>query len=40
MSIKLLLDQNLRVETVQFLRRLGLDAVSTRELGMELATDR
>lgn len=39
MSVKLLLDQNLRIETLQFLRDLALDVVSTRELGMGRATD-
>ncbi len=39
MSIKLLLDQNLRTETLHFLRSLGLDVTSTRELGMSAATD-
>ncbi|MBM3211545.1 hypothetical protein FJZ33_04940 [Candidatus Poribacteria bacterium] len=39
MNIKLLLDQNLRIETLQFLRDMGLDVISTRELGMDNATD-
>lgn len=39
MSLKLFLDQNLRVETVEFLRQLGLDVISTRELGLSRATD-
>ena len=39
MSIKLLLDQNLRVETLEFLRSLNLDVTSTRELDLKKATD-
>ena len=39
MRLKLLLDQNVRADTLPFLRGLGLDATSTRELGMERATD-
>lgn len=39
MALKLLLDQNLRVETLPFLRGLGLDVVSTRELGMATTVD-
>jgi predicted nuclease of predicted toxin-antitoxin system len=39
MSVKLLLDQNMRSDTLEFLRSLGLDATSTRELGMHTATD-
>lgn len=42
MSLRLLLDQNLRVETSDFLRQLELelDVVSTRELRMSRASDR
>lgn len=39
MSIKLILDQNLRAETLPFLRGMGLDVTSTRELGMETTSD-
>jgi predicted nuclease of predicted toxin-antitoxin system len=38
-SAKLLLDQSLRAETLEFLRGLGLDVTSTRELAMGQATD-
>jgi predicted nuclease of predicted toxin-antitoxin system len=34
-----LLDQNLRQTTVDFLRSLGFDAVSTRDLGLQHASD-
>ncbi len=38
-SIRFLLDQNLRVQTKEFLRKLGYDAVDKRNLGLEQATD-
>jgi predicted nuclease of predicted toxin-antitoxin system len=34
-----LLDQNLRQTTTEYLRGLGFDAVSTRDLGLEYASD-
>jgi predicted nuclease of predicted toxin-antitoxin system len=34
-----LLDQNLRQTTTEYLRGLGYDAVSTRDLGLEYASD-
>jgi len=39
MSVKFLLDQNIRADTLEFLRTLGLDVTSTRELGLEQAAD-
>jgi len=38
--MRLLLDQNLRVQTKAFLRQLGHDVVNTRDLGLARATDR
>jgi predicted nuclease of predicted toxin-antitoxin system len=38
-KLRLFLDQNLRVETKDFLAGLGLDVISTRDLGMERAPD-
>jgi predicted nuclease of predicted toxin-antitoxin system len=38
-KLRLLLDQNLRVETKGFLVGLGVDAISTRDLGLERASD-
>lgn len=38
--MRLLLDQNLRVQTKEFLRQLGYDVVDTRDLGLSRATDR
>ena len=37
--LKLLLDQNVRVETKPFLEGLGFDVVTTRDLGMARAPD-
>jgi predicted nuclease of predicted toxin-antitoxin system len=37
--VKLLADQNIRVQTVEFLRQLGHDVVDTRELGLQKASD-
>lgn len=38
--MRLLLDQNLRIQTKEFLRQLGYDVVDTRNLGLSRATDR
>jgi predicted nuclease of predicted toxin-antitoxin system len=38
--MRFLLDQNLRVQTKEFLRNLGHDVVDTRDLGLARATDR
>ncbi len=37
--MKLLLDQNIRIETLDFLRNLNLDVISTREIKLERAED-
>jgi predicted nuclease of predicted toxin-antitoxin system len=39
MSVTFLLDQNIRADTLEFLRTLGLDVTSTRELGLQQASD-
>ena len=39
MSVTFLLDQNIRADTLEFLRTLGLEVTSTRELGLEQAPD-
>ncbi|MCS7282831.1 MAG: DUF5615 family PIN-like protein [Anaerolineae bacterium] len=38
--MRLLLDQNLRVQTKEFPRQLGYDVVDTRDSGLSRATDR
>jgi predicted nuclease of predicted toxin-antitoxin system len=38
--MRLLLDQNLRVQTKTFLRELGYDVIDTRDLGLMRASDR
>lgn len=37
--MKLLLDQNIRLETLEFLRDMKIDAISTREIKLERADD-
>ena len=38
-KLRLFCDQNIRVDTIQFLRTLGHDVVSTRTYGMQRASD-